>query len=49
MGSLTSYLMSLITAADAIAALNVAGHSARKSPARSRVGRHSRTWRRRLP
>jgi hypothetical protein len=38
MGSLTSYLMSLITAADAVAALNAAGHSARKSPARSRGG-----------
>lgn len=38
MWSLTSYLMSLITAADAIAALNAAGHRAMKSPARSRVG-----------
>lgn len=38
MWSLTSYPMSLITAADAIAALNAAGHRAMKSPARSRVG-----------
>jgi len=35
MGSVTSYLMSLITAADAIAALTAAGWSAYKSPARA--------------